>query len=74
MRVNVVRPGFVDTGLWAALMSPDQKESYMRELEGKALTRNAGQVEDVAEAYLWLMKDGNATGSVAGSDGGWLLV
>lgn len=30
--------------------------------------------EDVAEAYLWLMKDSNVTGFVASSDSGSKLV
>ena len=30
--------------------------------------------EDVAEAYLYLMKDSNVTGTVIASNGGWFLV
>lgn len=30
--------------------------------------------EEVAEAYLWLMKDSNVTGTVVGSDSGSFLV
>lgn len=32
-----------------------------------------GQVEDVVEAYLYLMKDKNASGSIVETTGGTLL-
>jgi len=74
VRVNAVRPGVVDTGLWDHSMSGPEKAAMLKELGDQALTGCAGRVEDVAEAYLWLMKDGNVTGFVAGTDGGALLV
>jgi len=73
VRVNVVRPGIVDTGLWG-FMSPEAKAAMVKGAEEKMLTRKVGVVEDVAEAYVWLLKDGNATGAVAGTDSGALLV
>ncbi|PVH86283.1 NAD(P)-binding protein [Cadophora sp. DSE1049] len=38
------------------------------------LTGRVGRPEDVAEAYLWLMKDSNVTGFVASSNAGSTLV
>lgn len=73
VRVNVVRPGIVDTGLWDGL-GAEIKKRMLEAAEATVPTGRVGQVEDVAEAYLWLMKDGNASGSVAGTDGGSLLV
>lgn len=73
VRVNVVRPGFVDTGLWG-FMSPEAKAAMVKGAEERMLTRKFGAVEDVAEAYVWLLKDGNVTGTVAGTDSGALLV
>lgn len=73
VRVNLVRPGVVDTGIWDTL-GPEAKQGLIDAIGAKVPTGQAGQVEDVAEAYLWLMKDGNASGSVAGTDGGALLV
>ncbi len=70
IRINAVRPGVVDTGLWA----PDERAALMTQMENSMLTGSPGRVEDVAEAYLWLMKDGNVTGTVAGTDSGCLLV
>jgi hypothetical protein len=37
-------------------------------------TGHAALPEEVAEAYLWLMKDTNVTGRVAASDSGSLLI
>lgn len=73
IRVNVVRAGVVDTGLWG-FMSAEEREGFRRETEEKMLTGVMGRAEDVAEAYVWLVKDGNVTGSVAGTDSGGLLV
>ena len=41
---------------------------------GKMLTGTVGRPEYVAEAYLWFMRDAFMTGTVAFSDGGYLLV
>ncbi|OIW30858.1 NAD(P)-binding protein [Coniochaeta ligniaria NRRL 30616] len=71
VRVNVVQPGFVDTPLWN--MTEDAKKATIAAVEGKVLTRKFGEAEDVAEAYLWVMKDNNVTGTVAKTDGGFLL-
>ncbi|KAI2604857.1 NAD(P)-binding protein [Hypoxylon fragiforme] len=62
VRVNAVAPGFVRTGLWEGMgMSGEQ---MARELGGRYPTGKAAVVEEVAEAYVYLMKDGNATGEV----------
>jgi NAD(P)-dependent dehydrogenase (short-subunit alcohol dehydrogenase family) len=73
IRVNLVSPGAIDTELWRDL-SGDAKEKLYRGIREKALTGKIGQPEEVAEAYLWLMKDYNATGIVACSDSGTNLV
>ncbi|KAK3694235.1 short chain dehydrogenase [Podospora appendiculata] len=72
VRVNVVQPGYVETGLWDP-MTPEAKAGLLKSVEGFP-TGKIGKVEDVAEAYLWFLKDSNATGSVAGTDAGQLLV
>ncbi|KAK4187240.1 NAD(P)-binding protein [Podospora australis] len=69
-RVNVVRPGFVDTPLW----TEEQKAFMAKIVEEKTLTGKGGTAEDVAEAYLWLLKDRNVTGTAAATDSGALLV
>jgi len=37
-------------------------------------TGRVGRVEDVAESYLYCMKDENITGSMISSNGGHLIV
>ncbi|KAK3383468.1 short chain dehydrogenase [Lasiosphaeria ovina] len=69
IRVNAVQPGPVDTALWGA-----HRDAVVAQQEAKVLTGRVAKVEDVAEAYIWLLKDENATGSVAATDGGELLV
>lgn len=71
VRVNVVQPGFVQTPLWK--MDEETMKATVASIEPKLLTGKFGQVEDVAEAYLWLMKDNNVTGTVAKTDAGALL-
>jgi NAD(P)-dependent dehydrogenase (short-subunit alcohol dehydrogenase family) len=73
IRVNAVQPGFVNTGLWDGL-SKDAKDELVRGLEATMPVGRAGQVEDVVEAYLWLLKDRNVTGTVASSDSGQFVV
>jgi len=73
IRVNVVSPGAVDTELWGD-MSQEAKARMFESRAAKVPTGRVGRPEDVAEAYLWLMKDSNVTGTVARSDCGALLV
>lgn len=73
IRVNVVSPGVVRTDLWRALSEKDRGGLF----ESTAAALPVGRVgapEDVAEAYLYLMRGGYSTGSVVDVDGGGLLV
>lgn len=71
IRVNLVAPGVVDTGLWG---DNETREKLAADMAAKMPTQIIGQVEDVVEAYLWLLKDGNATGAVARTESGHNLV
>ncbi|CRG84997.1 hypothetical protein PISL3812_02153 [Talaromyces islandicus] len=75
IRVNIVSPGTVDTELLRALAGPDPKawEGFKEILKKVTLLDQVGEPEDVAEAYIYLMKDRNITGSVIHTDGGRLL-
>ncbi|KAI0112357.1 NAD(P)-binding protein [Hypoxylon sp. NC0597] len=74
-RVNAVEPGFVDTGLWEAMgLTAEQKAAEIAKLDAKLPTGRAGRVEDVAEAYLYLMKDKNATGEIVKTRSGSNLI
>ncbi|KAK2591326.1 hypothetical protein QQS21_010979 [Conoideocrella luteorostrata] len=71
IRVNLVAPGVVDTGLWG---DEKARRELADDMKARMPTRIIGQVEDVVEAYLWLLKDGNATGTIARTESGNNLV
>ncbi|KAK9235057.1 Tropinone reductase 2 [Lipomyces kononenkoae] len=75
IRVNVVAPGTVDTDLLRALAGPDPKvqAGFKEMLKKVTLLDKVGAAEEVAEAYVYFMKDANVTGAVIHTDGGRLL-
>ncbi|KAH8821289.1 hypothetical protein F5884DRAFT_850524 [Xylogone sp. PMI_703] len=72
IRVNCVSPGYVETELWHNL-DKEATEAVFENLRKTLPTGSVGQPEQVAEAYLWLMKDSNVTGSVAETNAGMKL-
>jgi len=73
IRVNLISPGAVDTELWNH-MSEEQKSTMKQQLTESLPTGRIGQVEDVVESYLYVMKDQNITGSMISTNGGHLIV
>lgn len=71
VRVNLVSPGAVETELWGR---EEGLAGVREEVAGKALTGRMGRPQDVAEAYLYVMRDWNVTGSVVRTDGGAVIV
>ncbi len=53
IRVNAVRPGFIETGIHAAGGEPDRLQRIAPSLP----MARAGRAEEVAEAIAWLMSD-----------------
>jgi NAD(P)-dependent dehydrogenase (short-subunit alcohol dehydrogenase family) len=70
LRVNVVSPGPTDTELWG---SEEMRAQAREVMKSRALLGKAGTAEEVGEAYIYLMKDSNATGSIVSSNGGSLI-
>jgi NAD(P)-dependent dehydrogenase (short-subunit alcohol dehydrogenase family) len=73
IRVNAVSPGFILTELIDRLpqeMAQDAIEKHKQ----KSLTKDVGYPDDTAEAYLYLMRDSFATGSVVVTNGGVFLL
>lgn len=67
-RVNLVSLGGTDTELCG------EKGDQMRGTVAKsAFLGKAGSAEEVAEAYIYFMKDTNAMGSMIGTSGGSLV-
>jgi NAD(P)-dependent dehydrogenase (short-subunit alcohol dehydrogenase family) len=73
IRVNVVSPGVVRTPLWSAMPGPDREALY-REIEQDLLVGHVAEPEEIAEAYLYLMRQTYGTGQVLVVDGGGVLV
>jgi NAD(P)-dependent dehydrogenase (short-subunit alcohol dehydrogenase family) len=73
IRVNCVAPGVVATDFWSG-MGKEQAEAYLMDHESKMLTRKVAQPEDVAEAFLYVMRDMNLTGQVVHTNSGVFLV
>jgi len=72
-RVNLISPGLVVTELWD-WMPKEQFGAFMEEAKRGTTTGEVGRPEDVAEAYLYCMRDRNVTGSLIGTNGGALLM
>jgi NAD(P)-dependent dehydrogenase (short-subunit alcohol dehydrogenase family) len=72
IRVNAVAPGIVPSGLSnsRAIVGLDPMQQAMSDT--LPLGR-VGDVEDIAEAYLFLMRSGYSTGQVLVVDGGAVL-
>lgn len=70
IRVNAVAPGFIETGMTAAV--PDKVLNFMKE---KTPLRKIGKPEDIAAAYLFLASDqaGYINGTILSVDGGLVI-
>jgi NAD(P)-dependent dehydrogenase (short-subunit alcohol dehydrogenase family) len=73
MRVNAVSPGVIRSPLWAGMTEADREAMY-RNVGAALPVGRVGEVEDVAETYLYLMRNGFSTGQVITVDGGTILV
>lgn len=71
IRVNAVCPGAIRTEVW------DQLPEHLRAAQSARLNRQLlpriGEVEEAAEAYLYLMRGGYTTGQILCVEGGWAL-
>ena len=72
VRVNIVSPGVVKTPLWSAMPEADREALY-RQMEQNLLVGHVGEPEEIAEAYLYLMRQTYGTGQVIVVDGGGVL-
>ena len=73
IRVNAVSPGIVRTNLWQSMTAAERENLF--ESVGKSLpVGRIGEAHDIAQAYLFLMQEGFATGQTVVVDGGAVLV
>jgi NAD(P)-dependent dehydrogenase (short-subunit alcohol dehydrogenase family) len=72
-RVNIVAPGVVRTPLWRDMTEPAREALYASEA-ARLPVAHVAEPEEIAEAYLYLMRQTFVTGQVLCVDGGCLLV
>jgi NAD(P)-dependent dehydrogenase (short-subunit alcohol dehydrogenase family) len=73
IRVNIVSPGVVKTSLWANMSEADRGRLYRQTAE-QLPVGHVGDATEIAEAYLYLMRQSYSTGQVLIVDGGAVLV
>jgi NAD(P)-dependent dehydrogenase (short-subunit alcohol dehydrogenase family) len=73
LRVNSIQPGYVDTPLFDALLGAN-RDSVLAAAAERLPVKRIGRPEDIADAVLFLMRNGYVTGINLVVDGGGLLV
>ena len=73
IRVNAVCPGPIRTAVWDSIPEDRRAEQFERMTKRLPLAR-IGEPNEVAEAYLYLMRGGYTTGQVLHVDGGGSVV
>jgi NAD(P)-dependent dehydrogenase (short-subunit alcohol dehydrogenase family) len=71
VRVNVVSPGWVDTPIWDQLGM--DKRAAFADLAGRLPARRIGTPDDIAQAFISVMRNGFMTATVLHVDGGHRL-
>jgi NAD(P)-dependent dehydrogenase (short-subunit alcohol dehydrogenase family) len=72
LRVNCVAPGVVKTDLWSGMDAADRDALYAAEAK-RLPVGHAGEVEEIAQSYLYLMRQTYVSGQTLYVDGGGLL-
>ncbi len=73
IRVNCVVPGVIRSPLWDS-MGPQERDGLFDYVSKSSLVKRVGLPDDVAEGFLYLMKQRNGTGQSLLIDGGAALV
>ncbi len=71
IRVNAVQPGLIDTPFLDTL--GERRNAFMTEYSKRLPVSRPGRPEEVADAVLFLMKNGFVTGTTLTIDGGGVL-
>ncbi|MFD2874660.1 SDR family oxidoreductase [Mucilaginibacter ximonensis] len=73
LRVNMVCPGLVKTDLWSNMPEAD-RDNFFNTYAGMLPVKFIAEADDLAESYLYLMRQRYSTGEVIVVDGGGVLV
>ncbi len=72
LRVNIVSPGVVRTPLWRGLPEETRDALYAAEAE-RLPVGHVAEPQEIADGYLYLMRQTFVTGQTLTIDGGGLL-
>lgn len=73
IRVNAVSAGVIRTNLWNG-MPEDQRNEFYKSVGDSLLVKRVGKAEEIAQTFIFLMKQAFATGQIITIDGGAVLV
>lgn len=73
IRVNMVSPGVVRTNLWAN-MSDVERDNFYNHIGSSLPVKRIGEADDIAQTYLYFIKQQFGTGQIIVVDGGAVLV
>ncbi|MBA2952548.1 SDR family oxidoreductase [Nocardioides sp. MAH-18] len=68
VRVNAVAPGVIDSGAWDG--KGDAKSAFLTGAAGQTLVGRHGELDDVVEAAIWIMRSDYVDGQTIHVDGG----
>lgn len=75
LRVNLICPGAVETEFWENQGMPEAQKKVMLEAFSKGMaTGIVPGPEEIAESYVFVLRDRNMTGTVVSTNGGALLM
>lgn len=73
VRVNLVSPGFVRSPLWDSIPEADREAMYASVAQSLPV-KHVGMVDEIAQTYLYLLRQTFSTGQCVVVDGGAVLV
>jgi NAD(P)-dependent dehydrogenase (short-subunit alcohol dehydrogenase family) len=73
VRVNAVAPGIVKTDLWGSMADSDREGMYTH-FSNALPVKFVADADDIAQSYLYLIKQAYSTGQTVVVDGGYALI
>ncbi|KAI2639412.1 short-chain dehydrogenase [Xylaria nigripes] len=74
IRVNCVEPGPVNTSRWDLMFGAKDRDAGLQRMFSRLPVGKAATVDEVAEAYMYILRDSNATGETVRTGGGQHLI
>ncbi|MDF1602926.1 SDR family oxidoreductase [Nocardioides sp. YIM 152315] len=68
VRVNAISPGVIDSGVWDG--KGEAKPAFLTGAAGRTLVGRYGELDDVVDTALWLMRSSYVDGQTIHVDGG----